>query len=241
MNFSWTALVLWAAGSALNVALVFILLYKRRWKTVPWFTVYMIFQLAFAATCFFVYRVGSKEVYRWVYWLGALVDFLLQIALVAEIAASVMKRNERWVEGAKAALMPFAVIGPIVAFIMAAMMTPAAPSLLGALGARASLFTTILICFLFAAVVRGSQRLGLDWRSHIARESYGLTLWTLGAFVTDTLHAYWRTMGHFQALENTRIVFFQASLLYWCIAFWIPEPAPREIPLEVRKALEGTL
>jgi hypothetical protein len=148
-----------------------------------------------------------------------------------------MKRDAQWVEGAKAALMPLAVIGPIFATAMAVMMTPAAPSLLRALGARANLFTTILICFLFAAVVRGSQRLGLDWRSHIARESYGLTLWTLGAFVTDTLHAYWRTMGHFQALENTRIVFFQASLVFWCIAFWLPEPAPREIPLEVRKAL----
>jgi hypothetical protein len=239
VRLSLIALALWAAGSALNAALVFVLLYKRRWKTVPWFTVWMIFQLTFAAACFVVYRVGSKGTYRWTYWLGALLDFLLQIAVVLEITACVMKRGGEWIEGAKSTLLPFAIGGPVIAAAFAATMTPATPNLLYSLYARASLFTTILICFLFAAVVRGSQRLGLDWRSHIARESYGLTLWTTAAFITDTLHSYWRTLEHFQTLEHVRIVFFQASLLYWCIAFWIPEPEPKPIPEEIRKALQA--
>jgi hypothetical protein len=240
VSLSLMALALWAAGSSLNAALVVVLLYKRRWKTVPWFTAWIIFQLTFAAACFVVYRVGSKETYRWVYWLGALVDFLLQIAVVFEIASSVMKRGGQWVEGAKSALLPFAIGGLVIAAGFAVTMTPAAPNLLYALNARASLFTTILICFLFAAVVRGSQNLGLDWQSHIARESYGLTMWTLAAFVTDTLHAYWRTLGQFQTLEHVRITFFQASLLYWCVAFWLPEPEPKALPLRARKTLNAT-
>jgi hypothetical protein len=239
VRLSLIAVALWAAGSALNAALVFVLLYKRRWKTVPWFTVWMIFDLGLAATCFVVYQVGSKETYRWVYWLGALMDFLLQISVFVEIASSVMKRGGEWVEGAKSALLPYAIAGPVVAAGFAATITPATPNLLYSLNARASLFTTILICFLFAAVVRGSQRLGLDWRSHIARESFGLTIWTLASFVTDTLHSYWRTLAHFQTLEHVRMVFFQASLLYWCIAFWIPEPEPRPIPAEVRRTFDA--
>ena len=237
MNLSVIAVLLWAVGSALNAALVIVLLYKRRWKIVPAFTAWMIFQLIFAAACFFVYRFGTKDVYRWVYWLGALVDFVLQLAVVLEIGFRVLKRNGQWVEGTKGAVLPFAVLGPVIAAVMAITMTPAATSLLNSLAARASLFTTILICFLFAAVVRASQRLGLDWVSHIARESYGLTLWTLAAFITDTLHAYWRTMRHFQELENIRIVFFQVSLLYWCVAFWLPEQKQRPIPAQVKEHL----
>lgn len=238
MKLSLIEIALWAAGSALNAALVFVLLFKKRWKIVPCFTAWMIFQLTFAAACFLVYREGSKELYRWTYWLGALVDFLLQLAVVIEIAAAVMKREGEWVEGAKSALLPFAFGGLVIAAGFAAAMTPAAPNLLYSLNARASLFTTILICFLFAAVVRGSQQLGLGWGSRIARESYGLTFWTLAAFATDTLHAYWRTLPHFHTLENFRIACFQASLLYWCIIFWLPEPAPAPIPADILRVLD---
>ena len=238
MKLSLIEIALWAAGSALNAALVFVLLFKKRWKIVPCFTAWMIFQLLFAAACFLVYRAGSKELYRWTYWLGALVDFLLQMAVVVEIAAAVMKREGEWVEGAKSALLPFIVVGLVVAAGFAAAMVPAAPNVLYSLNARASLFTTVLICFLFAAVVRGSQQLGLGWGSQIARVSYGLTFWTLAAFVTDTLHAYWRTLPHFQTLENIRIVCFQGSLLYWCIIFWLPESVLVPIPTHICRVLD---
>ncbi|MGI4758233.1 MAG: hypothetical protein ACRYGF_15470 [Janthinobacterium lividum] len=223
MNLSLVAIALWAAGSLLNVTLVFVLLYKRRYRVVPWFTTWMSYELLYALACFSVYRLGSKASYRLVYWIGALIDFFLQIAVVGEIARCVLKRGGHWVEGARVAVMPFVIAGPVVAAMFAGLMTPAARNTLNALAARASLFSTVLICFLFVAVIRASQRLGLDWRSHVARESLGLTVWTLVAFITDTLHAYWRTMSHFQDLENLRIFVFQGALLFWCVAFWFPE------------------
>ena len=70
------------------------------------------------------------------------------------------------------------------------------------------------------------------------RESYGFILWNLVAFVTDTLHAYWRTMGQFGALENIRIVVFQAALIYWSVAFWLPEPAVAPVTLNTINKLD---
>ena len=224
MKFSLVALALWAAGSALNALLLFVLFFKRRVRLVPWFTAWMTYDLLYAAACFLVYRMGLKDLYRWVYWIGALGDFLLQIAVVAELASGVLKREGRWIDGARRAVLPFVILGPLIAGLLAGFMTPAVTNTLNGLAARASLFSTVLICFLFMAVVRASMNLGLDWRSHLARESFGLTVWALAAFVTDTLHAYWRTMGHFQELENVRIAFFQGALLFWCVAFWLPEP-----------------
>ena len=235
MKLSLLEIALWAMNSVLNVVLVLVLTLKKRWRIVPLFTVWIAYGLIYALACFLDYRLGSKESYRVVYWIGALGDFLLQIAVVAEIARSALKREGRWVEGVKEAILPFLVIGPILAAGLATWITPAASNSLDGLASRASLFSTVLVCFIFIAVVRATQNLGLDWRSFIARESFGLTVWTLVAFVTDSLHAYWRTMGHFAILENTRIAVYQGVLMFWCIAFWLPEPEVPVMPSSLKE------
>jgi hypothetical protein len=230
VNLTLMATVLWAAGFILNAALLFVLVFKRRYRLVPWFTAWIAFGCLYTITLFLGYRLGSKHLYAVLYWSGAFLDLLLQVGVVLEIARRVLKRSGRWVEGARVRLVAVGVLAPLIALGMAWTMTPAAQTRLDAWDARASLFTTILICLMFAAVTLASQQLGVAWRSHIMRESYGLVLWTLVAFLTDTLHAYWRTLGHFTLLENVRIVFFQASLIYWAIAFWRPEAAPVVMP-----------
>ena len=235
---SLTAVVLWAAGFALNSALLVVLLYKRRFRTVPWFSIWIAFGCAYTITLFLGYRLGSKHIYAVLYWSGAFLDLFLQVAVVMEIARGVLKRSGRWIEGAKGKLLGVGLIAPMFAAGMAWFMTPAAESRLDAIEARGSLFTTILICLLFTSVVLASQQLGVAWGSHMMRESYGLVLWTLIAFMTDTLHAYWRTLGHFTLLENIRIVGFQLSLIYWSIAFWRPEPSRFMMPQSSRYDLD---
>ena len=238
MNLSLMATILWAAGFVLNAALLFVLIYKRRYCAVPWFTAWIAFGCLYTITLFTGYRLGSKHLYAVLYWSGAFFDLLLQIAVVLEIARSVLKLSGRWVEGARARLVAVGAVAPLIALGFAWAMKPAAETRLDAWDARASLFTTILICLIFAAVTLCSQQLGVAWRSHIMRESYGLVMWTLVAFVTDTLHSYWRTLGHFTLLENVRIAFFQASLIYWCIAFWRAEAGPVAMPEDARIELD---
>lgn len=230
MKVSLLQTVLWAANSVFTSLLVIVLVSRRRWHLVPWLTAWMSYGLLYALLCYVALHFGSNQSYRLVYWGGALGDFLMQIAVVIEIARSALQRDGEWVMGARAAIVPFALAGPVVAAILAIAITPAATSFLDMLLARASLFTTILVCFLFVAVLRATQQLGLDWRSYTARESLGLTVWTLGAFATDSLHAYWRTSRLFGALENTRIVIFLCVLLFWCVAFWLPEPHKEPMP-----------
>ena len=126
-------------------------------------------------------------------------------------------------EGARGRIAAIGLIGPIAAAILAWQMTPAATSQLDAWDSRASLFTTVVICILFAAVLVVSQQVGVGWRTQVLREGYGLIAWALVAFVTDTLHAYWRTVEHFTALEHLRMVAYLGSLVYWMAVFWLPE------------------
>ena len=71
------------------------------------------------------------------------------------------------------------------------------------------------------------------------RVSYGLVTWVSVGFLTDTLHAYWRTMGHFSLLEHVHDVTFQLVTILWCIAFWLPERAVAPLGKEVIIRLES--
>lgn len=239
MNLSTTATLLWAAGFVLNAVLLFVLLYKRSYRIVPWFTTWIGFGCLYTIALFCVYRLSSKHVYAVLYWSGAFVDLLLQVAVVLEIAGNVLRRSGRWVTGARARLVAVGVAAPLVALVMALLMHPAAESRLDAWSARASLFTTILVFLLFIAVVVASSQLGLGWRSYAMRESYGLVVWVVIAFLTDTLHSYWRTLGHFALLENIRIAVFQLASIYWIVIFWLPAPEPGPISPENKNRLEA--
>ena len=194
----------------------------------------MIFNIAL----FLSYRFGTHHMYGVIYWTADFLDSLLQIFVVLEIARNVLHRSGRWVEGARLRLILMGATAPVVAVAMAWAMKPAAATALDAWEARTSLFTTILICLLFTGIMMASQQLGLGWRSHVMREGYGLMVWVLVAFLTDTLHAYWRTAEHFTALENIRIAVFQGSLVYWAVAFWISERQPAALTAAENKDLE---
>jgi hypothetical protein len=244
VHLSTLDLLLWAAGFLLDVALVFVLFGRGRARAVPWFTGWIVFGCLYTVTLFLIYRLGSKHLYFVVYWAGAFIDLLFQVATVLEVARQVFLRRGQWVEGARGRFLTLAATAPAVGIALAVMMTPAAETKLDQWDARASLFTTALICILVSAVMTVSRQLGLGWRSRVLRESYGLVLWSLVSFVTDSLHSYWRTLGHFGALEDVRIAVFQAVTVYWAIIFWLPEKEsgrmPESVALDVQR-LRSTL
>ena len=238
MNLTLMATVLWAAGFLLNAALLFVLIFKRRYRTVPWFTAFVGAGCVYTLALFLGYRYGSKHLYAVLYWACDFLDLLLQISVIFEIAGTLMKRSGRWVEGARLRLGLMAATAPVLAGVMTALMTPAAETRIDAISARASLFTTILIFVLFVSVVVACQQLGLGWQSYPMRIGYGMMVWVAVAFITDTLHAYWGTLGHFSLLENIRIVVFKAVTVLWCLALWLPETVPQPMGEEERKRLE---
>lgn len=237
MNLTLLDTLLWAAGFIFNAALLFILIVKRRFRTVPWFTAWMGFELCFTITLFVTLRVGSKHTYTVLYWSGAFVDLLLQLAVVLEIAGIVFRRDGRWVSGAGVRVAIMGLLAPVIAGLMAWQMTPAAASPLDAWDSRASLFTTVVICILFVTVLLVSQQVGAGWRSLALREGYGFIALVIVAFITDTLHAYWRTVEHFTELEHVRMVAYLATVGYWMVVFWLPERIVSEADANAKKRL----
>ena len=166
------ATVLWAAGFVWNAALVFVLLYKRRYRVVPVFTAWIASDCLYTIVLFFAYRFGSKHLYTVLYWSTSFLDVVLQTAVVLEIAAIVLRRSGQWIEGARIRLVVMGTMGILLALVMTWLMKPAADTRLDAWAARGSLFTTVLVFLLFVGVVLASSQLrdaGKLWSCNLDR------------------------------------------------------------------------
>ena len=221
--------ILWATGLLLVVALFFILILRRRFQTLPWFTTWIGFQMTGSALLLAVWREYPSH-YQVAYWSFGAVDMLLQLMILQEIARSVLCRNGAWVQGAKSRLLLLSALGAVVAAAMAAWVKPLAQTPIEAWSVRGNLFTTLVVCLTFTSILSASSRFGLHWRSHVMRVGYGLTVWSLASFAVDALHGYWGAIKHFQTLEHFEIAVWEISLVYWSGALWIPEEEQKKIP-----------
>ena len=240
MNLSRTASILWAASFLANAALFAVLLYRRKVTVIPWFSAWIGFNLLYTLVLYVTYRVGTAEEYKLLYWIGAFLDLTLQVAMVLEIAGYVFRRSGKWVEGTRLRLVVAGLLSSSAGILMGWAMTPATKSHLESWESRIDLGATVLIAILFTSVMAVSQRLGLSWKNLVLREGYGVAAWSVFSFITDTLHAYWRTAEHFTLLEHVRIVVYLMALGYWIIIFWIPE-YNETIPEVTKRGIESML
>ncbi len=221
--------ILWATGLLLVVALFSVLILRKRYRTLPWFTAWIGFQMTGSALLFVIWSSYPSN-YGLAYWCFCAVDILLQIMILSEIARSVLCRNGVWVQGAKSRFLLLSALGAVVAAVMAAWVKPLANTPLEAWSVRGNLFTTLLVCLTFTSILSASAQFGLHWRSHVMRVGYGLTVWSLASFAVDALHGYWGATNHFKTLEHFDIAVWELSLVYWSGALWVPEEEPKEIP-----------
>jgi hypothetical protein len=237
MNLSLLDNVLWAASLAGNAALLFILLYRKRWKRFPTFTAWIAYGILYNLLLVPIYRYGSHSIYVWAYWSGAVVDVALQIAVVVEIARIVLRPTGAWSADARTRFIGIGAAGAIVAMALAWGAHPSAPTWLEASTIRSSLFTSILICELFIAVLMASQRLGLMWRNHVMRLGQGLTLWAIVCFAVDAAHTYYGGVRNYKLLEHLSIFAFLAAQIWWIVSFWAAEPARKPLSPEMQRYL----
>jgi hypothetical protein len=237
MNFSLIDNVLWAAGVLGAAALLTVLVYRRRAAAFPFFTAWIAFQVALSTLLFLVYRHGAARLYAKIYWISVLLDFLLQLAVVFELAAIVLRPTGTWLRDARAHFWTIGTAGALLAAAVAFVVHPAARSSLDAWEVRGNLFTAMIICELFLAMLIASNRLGLHWRNHVMGLGKGLTTWAMVSFSVESTHSLLGEAWHFSALEHLRILAWLFALGYWIRVFWLPEPERLPLSPEMRNYL----
>jgi hypothetical protein len=225
--------VLWAAGFASAIALFSILVYRRRWREFPCFTIFA-GQSAFSAAAMYgIYHLGYPSWYARAYYSFGFLDEALQLAVVWEIVRIVLRPTGTWVQDAKRYFLLGGGVGILLAAALSWMVSPPTSNPFEIVGVRIGVFNGTLICELFLLVVLTSNRLGLGWRNHIMSLIVGWSAWAAVAVTVEGLHSYFGAQNHYRDLEHARMIVFQASLGYWMVQFWLEEPARRPIPPEL--------
>jgi hypothetical protein len=236
MNLSGMDSFLWIAGIALEAVLLLVLLLRNRWRTFPIFTSFKAFLVLRSVALFMIYRSGDMRTYASAYWTGFGIDFVLQLGILYEIARIVLKPAGAWVKEARWLLIGFSLMGLFLAAVSSVIIHPSTQTDLQTWSIRTSLFTSLLTCELFLAVMFASNLLGLVWRNHVMALGQGLSLWALVGVAIDIMHSL-GSLHFYTQLDRLRIITYVLVLLYWIFAFWRNEPEKRELTPEMKEYL----
>lgn len=223
MHLSWFDYFLWIGSWVGEVILLLVLILRRRWKAFPVFTSLTAFLSLRSVSLFCIYQFASMRIYAIVYWIGAGIDFLFQLALLHEIAKNVLSPVGKWGRENKPMLLRLSISGVLLAAISSAVTHPSAKTVFQAWTMRGSLFTSLLVLELFLVIMFMSSRLALCWRNHVMSLGQGLSAWALVGVAVDIGHNL-APFRHFVILDQIRISSYFVTLLYWIFAFWRDEP-----------------
>jgi hypothetical protein len=237
MNLTVLDNIFWAAGFVGHAALLLVLITRNRWRQFPVFTCLIAFHALVTIALFLTFRYGTRHTYAVIYWFNVAVDFLLQVALIFEIARVVLRPTGTWVHDARSSFIVAGAGGAAVAFVLCLMVKPLMPSALSIWEIRGNLFTALLACELFLAMLYTSNRLGLEWRNHVMGLAQGLTLWAFGSVASDLAHIIYGWSQDFVIFDHFLSLLYLGTLVYWIVTFWRPEPARAPLSTEMKDYL----
>ncbi len=236
MRFSLTANLIWAATFIVNAAFVIVLFARGRWRQFPILTAWICFMVARSSILFLASLNGSKYWYSHLYWFGASIDFALQLAVVFEIAAIVLRPTGTWVHDARGTFATVGLAGILVAAVFAWGVSPPSPDIVHRVWEiRGDLFTSLVICELFVVMTFTANRLGLAWRNHVMAVGQGLTAWSAVMVVKTSLQSLLGTHHLYTQLDYIRGVTYVAAICWMIVQLWRDEPERQPISLDLHE------
>lgn len=237
MNLSHLDNALWAASLLGHAALLLILLLRKRAKEFPVFTVFVTSEVFRTVLLFLVLRYGTKHGYFLAYWITGFANYLFQVALIVEIGRKVLRPTGRWIPEARKSFLIYGFAGLVVAALMAIEIGPSQSKGLDLWDTRITVFTALMTCGLFLAMLTAANRLGLRWRSQVFAIGQGLFLWSFTALLGDVGHTALGWNRDFVVLDHIRMLTYLAALLFWSVTFWLPERERAELSPGIRDYL----
>ena len=223
MDFTTLDNLLWAAGFCGHVALLVVLLVRRRSYQMPVLTSLLAYQVGVTAILFLISRFGTRHAYFLGYWITVFGDYCFQLALILEIARAVLRPTGTWIQDARRSFLLWSAGALLVALIFALTVGPPGARGLDLWEVRGRLFTSLLTCELFIAMVLAANRLGLLWRSHVMAVGQGITIWAMISLLGDVGHVALGWSEEFLVLDHLRMFVYLGVLVFWSIIFWLPE------------------
>jgi hypothetical protein len=230
----------WAAGLPVNLGLLFVLWYRRRVQSFPFFTALIALSVVRTIVLYFVYTYESKQSYFYTYWSLVTLDTVLQICVVYEVASRVFRPLDAWARQLQGSFALLVTLSIAVAMGLSWLASPPARTWKQAFVTKGNLFSEALMSELFVAMMALAVSARIPWRTHVAKIAQGLGAYSLISMVIESGHTYFGVGGEmplFIVLSRVRIAAYLACVGYWTINLWRAEQPSREMTGAMRQEL----
>jgi hypothetical protein len=233
--------VLWIAGALGEIILLCVLIYRKVYRTFPIFFGWVSVVVLLEPTFYWLLHHLSDAVYAKVFFALTFPQFVLEAAVLVEIAGSIFKPAKRslpsWSPFLLAILM---VIIGVVAFLVATHLnssTVAHPRAFVVMNASMA----ILRLATFICIAAMSQILGLGWRNQALLLASGFAFYAAVTLIVEIGHSHLRAgpdyTRQFRELDHLRVVGYLCALYYWCYSFARKEAEKKEFNSKMSELL----
>jgi hypothetical protein len=230
----------WAAGFAEHLALLFVLWYRRRARVFPYFTALITLNVIRTIVLYFVLHNGTKAGYAYTYWWVAVLDVILQLCVVYEVASRVFRPLDIWAADVRSKFVWLLGLSISVALGLTWLESPPVRTWMQGFSTKGNLFTAALQSELFVVMMALSISARLPWRTHVAKIAQGLGAYSLISVLFETGHSYFgmgRELPVFILLSHVRMAAYLGCVSYWIINLWSDERPAREMTGQMRESM----
>ncbi len=230
----------WAVSFLVNLGLLFVLWYRRRAQSFPFFTSLITLNVVRTIVLYFVLKLGTHKDYFNTYWSLALLDTALELCIVYEVASRVFRPVGVWAQDVRDSFLWMVGLSIAVALGLSWLASPPAPTWMQSFVTKGTLFAAALISELFVLMMALSISARLPWRTHAAKIAQGLGIYSLISMLIETGHSYFgvgREVHAFVFLSHIRIAAYITCVAYWTVTLWLKEQPSREMTQEMRERL----
>lgn len=240
MHLAGVDLLYWVAGFLGHLVLLIVLSARQRVQEFPIFTTWIVSNLLRTLALVAVSHYGSKAGYYYSYWSLAVLDTLMQFAIVYEMYFKVFRPLGVWAPDVRKAFLWLlsSSLGIAVAFTVLA--TPHTRLWIQAVMIKGNLFSSVSMTELFVGMMALSVKVGLPWKAHVGRISQGLGAYSLFGVVLEAGNSYFgldRDIHAYQVLSRLRMTVYLCCLVFWIVMLWKNAPQSRQLSAELREEL----
>lgn len=238
MTLSDLDFLFWAMSFVEHVALLFVLLFRGRFRNLPVFTVLIALNVVRTIVLFLIRRHGTQSTYFYTFWSLAVVDVGLQLGIVYELSSKVFRPVGEWAPDIRKRFPIWASWSIILASLLTLIPKPSCHFWIQKIILKGSFFSAALTSELFVGMIALSAIAGLRWTSHPAGIVKGFTVYSIATLILETANTSSGLGGGgqvYDGLSRVRIAIYLCCVAYWIVALWRNAPRGGKMPDHVRE------
>lgn len=242
MHITGLDLFFWAAGLLGHLILVAVLFGRQLARQFPIFSALIVSNVVRTLVLYGVSASGTPVEYFYTFWVLAILDTVLQLGVVFELAAHVFRPTGVWASDLRLKTLWLPVTCVLAAALLTWLAAPPSNSLQQVVVIRGSFFSSALMAELFLGMSALSLHMGLPWQTPVARIAQGLGIFSILNILVDGLNSFYGVAGGMQTynlLTHIRIGCYLACVGYWIAMLARKSPQPKEMSEAMLRQLYG--